>query len=109
MSRRETTASHTPPPTWLTPAEVAKHFRVRLRTIRRLLKSGEIPALRLGGQYRIHRRTLDELERSVPTRPKSDPFIHEPSIDLVGHLSDVDQACAGASADDVNAVRSSAP
>lgn len=41
------------PHTYLTPAEVAERLRVAKMTVLRLIYSGELPALRVGRQFRI--------------------------------------------------------
>jgi excisionase family DNA binding protein len=43
----------------LTVEETAAALRVCTRTVRRAIKSGELPAVRLGRQYRIRRRDLE--------------------------------------------------
>jgi excisionase family DNA binding protein len=43
----------------LTVDETATALKVCTRTVRRAIKSGELPAVRLGRQYRIRRRDLD--------------------------------------------------
>lgn len=50
------------PRTWLTVQEVAEHFRVNEETVRRWIRSGDLPVLELGGPragYRIRRSDLD--------------------------------------------------
>ena len=42
----------------LTVAEVADHMRVSNMTVYRLIKSGTLPALRVGKNYRIRARDL---------------------------------------------------
>ena len=44
----------------LTVAEVAGVLRVSNMTVYRLIKAGELPALRIGKNYRIRRDDLDE-------------------------------------------------
>lgn len=49
-----------------TVAEVAAHMRVSKMTVYRLIKSGELPALRVGKNFRIRGRDLQAyLERSA--------------------------------------------
>lgn len=45
--------------TLLTVAEVAGVLRVSSMTVYRLIKAGEIPALRIGKNYRIRERDLE--------------------------------------------------
>lgn len=42
----------------LTVAEVAQHMRVSNMTVYRLIKSGQLPALRVGKNFRIRGRDL---------------------------------------------------
>jgi excisionase family DNA binding protein len=48
----------------LTVSELASYFRVHQATIYRLLKSREIPAFRVGSDWRFDRETIDEWIRS---------------------------------------------
>jgi excisionase family DNA binding protein len=43
-----------------TVAEVADHMRVSNMTVYRLIKAGEMPAVRVGKSYRIRRTDLQE-------------------------------------------------
>jgi excisionase family DNA binding protein len=45
--------------TFLTTEEVLKYLRVKSRTLYRLIRSGDLPAVRVGRQWRIRRRDLD--------------------------------------------------
>jgi len=45
--------------TFLTTEEVIKYLHVNLRTVYRLIKTGEIPAVRVGRQWRFRRRDID--------------------------------------------------
>ncbi|MFN8482969.1 MAG: helix-turn-helix domain-containing protein [Anaerolineae bacterium] len=45
---------------YLTPKEVAQLLKVHEETIRRYLRSGELPAVKLRGVYRVKREDLDE-------------------------------------------------
>ncbi|MGI9016420.1 MAG: helix-turn-helix domain-containing protein [Euzebya sp.] len=48
-----------------TVAEVAEHMRVSNMTVYRLIKSGELPAIRVGKNYRIRGKELaDYIDRS---------------------------------------------
>ncbi len=48
------------PSTWLTPKDVQAELRLGERAVYRLLKSGAIPNVRLGGVYRINRKSFEE-------------------------------------------------
>lgn len=43
----------------LTVAEVAELLRVSTMTVYRLIRSGELPAVRVGRNYRVRQRDLD--------------------------------------------------
>lgn len=51
-------ASHDSP--LLTVPEVSERLRVSTYTVRRLVRAGEIPALRVGQQLRVSQRELEE-------------------------------------------------
>lgn len=40
------------------PAEAAEYLGVNIRTVYALLKSGELPARKVGQQWRIHKQAL---------------------------------------------------
>lgn len=52
----------------LTVAEVAQHMRVSNMTVYRLIKSGQLPALRVGKNFRIRGRDLTEYLEASRTR-----------------------------------------
>jgi len=53
-----------------TVAEVADHMRVSNMTIYRLIKGGELPAIRVGKNYRIRGRDLESyLDAAVAVPP----------------------------------------
>lgn len=50
----------------LTVAEVAEMLRVSTMTVYRLIRTGELPAVRVGRNYRVRRAELDSyLEQQV--------------------------------------------
>lgn len=50
----------------LTPPEVLDYLRITTRTLYRLIKSGSVPAVRVGHQWRVRRTDLEEwLRRSA--------------------------------------------
>lgn len=52
--------------TLLTAAEVAERLRVSTMTVYRLIRSGELPAVRVGRNYRVRAEELDRyLEQQV--------------------------------------------
>jgi excisionase family DNA binding protein len=53
-----------------TVAEVAEHMRVSNMTVYRLIKSGDLPAIRVGKNYRIRSRDLVAYLESSTTTPE---------------------------------------
>ncbi len=45
---------------WLTPKDLQQELRLGEKAVYRLLRSGAIPSVRLGGVYRVHRRHVEE-------------------------------------------------
>jgi excisionase family DNA binding protein len=43
----------------LTTSDVLDYLRINVRTLYRLIGAGELPAIRIGRQWRIQRRDLD--------------------------------------------------
>lgn len=43
---------------WLSPKEIAARYRVSAQAVRLWVKSGALPAIRAGGQYRIKEADL---------------------------------------------------
>lgn len=52
----------------LTPEEAAEILRVHPETIMRRLRKGEIPAAKIGKQWRISRKTIDRMLRGEDPR-----------------------------------------
>jgi excisionase family DNA binding protein len=53
--------------TFLTTGEVLEYLQINLRTVYRLIKAGQIPALRVGRQWRFRKSDIDAwLERQRP-------------------------------------------
>lgn len=46
---------------FVTVAEVAAQMRVSKMTVYRMLHSGELPAVRVGRSFRVHKKAFDEL------------------------------------------------
>ena len=54
----------------ITPAEVIAYLRVDVRTVYRLMRTGDLPAVRVGRQWRVRQADLDSwLRRGMPERP----------------------------------------
>jgi excisionase family DNA binding protein len=49
-----------PPVTYLSPKDLQRELQIGEKLCYRLLKSGTIPSIRVGGLYRIHRPRLEE-------------------------------------------------
>lgn len=54
----------------LTVAEVADLLRVSTMTVYRLIRSGELPAVRVGRNYRVRRRDLDSYLQEQVVEPE---------------------------------------
>jgi excisionase family DNA binding protein len=50
-----------PPVTYLTPKDLQHELRIGEKLCYRLLRSGAIPSVRVGGVYRISRKKLEEV------------------------------------------------
>lgn len=60
----------------LTPPEVLDYLRITARTLYRLIGAGQLPALRVGHQWRVRRTDLDEwLQRSTVGVGVPDPAL----------------------------------
>lgn len=44
---------------YLTTDEAAKLLKIHRDTVRRLIREGKLPSIKIGGQYRIRRRDID--------------------------------------------------
>ena len=55
----------------LTAGEVASYLRVSLSTIYRLLKSGDLPAFKIGSDWRFNRLQIEEWLKSRAQAPES--------------------------------------
>lgn len=53
---------------WLTVEQVAKRFEIHPETVRRWIRSGELPVLDLGGTKMGYRIKASDLERFVQER-----------------------------------------
>jgi excisionase family DNA binding protein len=62
---------------FLTTEEVMDYLQVNLRTIYRLIKAGRIPAVRVGRQWRFHKKDIDawlDENRTTAPAPRSRPI-----------------------------------
>lgn len=60
MSLYDSVVAAQRPTAFLTTEEVLGYLRVTPRTIYRLIRSGELPAIRIGRQWRFRRTDLDD-------------------------------------------------
>jgi excisionase family DNA binding protein len=51
---------------FLTMADVQKRFRLSLSTVQRLIKSGDLPAYRIGGSVRIKEADVEKALKPIP-------------------------------------------
>ena len=67
----------------LTAGEVASYLRVSLSTIYRLLKSGDLPAFKIGSDWRFNRVHIEEWLKSRAQMPESESSEEgtSPSVD----------------------------
>src|SRR6516165_10926175 len=70
-----------------TASEVANYLRVSLSTIYRLLKSGDLPAFKIGSDLRFNRVHVEEWLKSRTQTPESGSS-HDPAPPSVGPNSD---------------------
>lgn len=55
-----------PPSQWaLSAADVSVASGLSVQTVRRLIRAGQLPSVRIGGQYRVPVAAIDALLRSV--------------------------------------------
>ena len=64
---------------FLTTEEVLEYLQVNLRTVYRLIKAGEMPAVRVGRLWRFRKRDIDAWLDRQRTRPSASPDIPAPS------------------------------
>jgi excisionase family DNA binding protein len=50
----------------LTPEDSAKYLKMHVDSIRRLLRSGKLPGVKVGGAWRIPKKALDEMLSGKP-------------------------------------------
>jgi excisionase family DNA binding protein len=61
---------------WLRVSTVARQFRCSSKKVRRMLKCGELDGVRLGGEWRVDHRSLDDYVRKDSVRfaePPAEP------------------------------------
>jgi excisionase family DNA binding protein len=70
---------------FLTSEEVRGYLQVRLRTLYRLIKTNQIPAIRLGGQWRFRRRDIDDYlrKKGKAATPPAGAATHRPRVLVV--------------------------
>jgi excisionase family DNA binding protein len=63
--RTETPAAQVP--NWLTPKDLQYELRIGERLCYRLLRTGEIPSVRIGNLYRVRREAIEDLRGQAIT------------------------------------------
>ena len=64
----DATTAETDRPRFLTPAEVARLFRVSKMTVYRAIRDGDLPAVPMRGRWAVPARVIDSMERSALAR-----------------------------------------
>lgn len=63
---------------YLTPEEIAAKLRVDISTVRRWIKAGQLPALRVGRQYRVEEPAYEAFLKSREVQPRdSSPKVND--------------------------------
>lgn len=64
---------------YLTSEEIAAKLRVDISTVRRWITSGQLPAIKVGKQYRIESRAYDQFlkDREVPRQQEQSPKVND--------------------------------
>jgi len=71
MSTTRTTRSEPEPRCWMTAPEVAADLRISESTVRRLIRQRDLPALPIGGQYRVDGDALEARIAAATTTDRS--------------------------------------
>jgi excisionase family DNA binding protein len=58
----DTSPSQAPAQGWLTPKDLQTELRIGEKLCYRLLRSGDIPSVRVGNLYRVRREALEDLK-----------------------------------------------
>lgn len=53
----------------LTPEEIAEYLQVKPQTVWRMIRRGDLPAIRVGRVYRVQRQDFDDWLKQRRTRP----------------------------------------
>lgn len=74
----------------LTVPEVAERLRVHQMTVRRHIRSGKLPAIRVGRRYRVREEDLGEISKPVIPSPRDfaslrDWAMREPTAEELAH------------------------
>ena len=81
--------------TLLTMKEVLGYLRVGSRTVHRLIKAGEIPALRVGRLWRFRKSDIDAwLESHQPVTAAAEPRVQAPAGSVTPPLPHLVLACS---------------
>lgn len=55
---------------WLTVADVAEHLEINAQTARRMMRRGDIPAHKIGGEYKVWKEEYAEWLEAQRVRPE---------------------------------------
>ena len=66
-------ATRPPEPVWMGTPEAARRLGVTIRTLRRLIDDGRLPAYRIGRVIRLQQSDLDAFVDASRIRPRSAP------------------------------------
>lgn len=79
------------PEAFLTTEEVLAYLQVNLRTVYRLIDAGQLPAVRVGRQWRFRRRDIDAwLDQQRPATPEAEARPPDPAPDASRRILVVD-------------------
>lgn len=56
---------------WLTVADVAQELEINVQTARRMMRRGDIPAFKIGGEYRVKIEEYADWLEAQRVRPES--------------------------------------
>jgi excisionase family DNA binding protein len=54
----------------MSPGEVARLLHVDASTVRRMVRAGDLPAVRVGGQWRLDPATVERLVAAASSHPE---------------------------------------
>jgi len=79
----------------LTPDEVADRLNLHVKTVRRYIREGQLPSVRIGKRYRVPLNALNAFaEYDQAEIPNSGPKLADSDVSSVVMLQGIDQALA---------------